>query len=232
MIYTRDLLFRVVCNIRIPIGGGNESIGTGMFIAKGSELFLLTASHVVAAHNAQTAVITCDEQSDCSRILLTELSGTNPWIHHPIADLAYIKINLTTANKQYLNNRFFPFDQINMQNKALSRDLELTSIGFPLGLGAMGKFSPLSFRTFIASTSITLNRFDNNHPADFIILENPSIGGYSGGPIFDLGYIISGNVTQYTGDTICHGFMHGTIPDDTGGKLGALTPSYYINGWI
>ncbi|EKD87965.1 MAG: hypothetical protein ACD_35C00117G0001, partial [uncultured bacterium] len=231
MIYTRDILFRVVCNIRIPIGGGKESIGTGMFIGKGNDFYLLTASHVVAAHNAQTAVIFCDDSGRCNRMLLTEFTNT-AWVHHPVADLAYIKIILTPTNQQHLNNRFFPYNQINLQRQPISRDSELTSIGFPLGLGAVGSFSPLSFRTFVASSFITLNRFDNHQPADFIILENPSIGGYSGGPIFDLGYIISGIMSQNTGDTICHGFMHGTISDETGGKLGALTPAFYIDGWI
>ena len=46
MIFERDNLNTVVCNIRIP-QGTNEEIGTGIFISKGNECFLLTASHVI-----------------------------------------------------------------------------------------------------------------------------------------------------------------------------------------
>jgi hypothetical protein len=62
-------------------------------------------------------------------------------------------------------------------------------------------------------------------------LESPSVGGYSGGPVFDLGYQIVGVMTTTTGSgkTICHGLIHGTISDDTGGKMAAVTPAFYLS---
>lgn len=32
--------------------------------------------------------------------------------------------------------------------------------------------------------------------------------------------------------TRCYGIMHGTISDDTGGKLAAVTPAYYLSDLI
>jgi hypothetical protein len=75
---------------------------------------------------------------------------------------------------------------------------------------------------------ITLLRADTKTACDFYTLENPSVGGYSGGPIFDLGYIIVGAMTTNTGPTVCHGIMHGTISDTTGGKIAAVTPCSYV----
>jgi len=77
-----------------------------------------------------------------------------------------------------------------------------------------------------------LIRFDTKTPSDFFTLENPSVGGYSGGPVFDLGYIIVGAMTTNTGPTICHGIMHGTISDTTGGKIAAVTPCSYVKDII
>ena len=233
MIFERDQLFRVVCNIRIPMADrAKEEIGTGLFVNKGADFFLITASHVVKNHNSQTAVILSNNDGNATRLSLATLSGDNQWVHHPVADLAYIRLTPNEANKVHLQNRFFPFDHIHLVSQPVSRDVELTSIGFPLGLGSAGKYSPLSFRTFAASPFLTLNRFDNNKPSEFFILENPSVGGYSGGPVFDLGYIVSALMTQRKERTVCYGIMHGTIADETGGKMAAVTPSHYLHSWI
>lgn len=99
-------------------------------------------------------------------------------------------------------------------------------------MGIQEYFSPLTFRTFPSSGLLTLQRFDTMAPQTFIILENPSIGGYSGGPVYDLGIIQTGNLEMNTGKTILHGFIHGTISDSTGGKLSAMTPAFYVKDFF
>ncbi len=232
MIFKRDALSNVVCNIRIP-NRNSEEVGTAIFLTKNNEPYLLTASHVVNNINLQTYVLISDSNGSPTRMLLNTLLGGAAFSHHNTADLAKAKIQVTNDNSAYLNNRCFPYEQIEINSTTLSKDLELTSIGFPLGLGATGnRFSPLTFRTFVSAPSITLPRFDNQIPCDFIILELPSIGGYSGGPLFDLGYVISGRITTTKEHTILHGIVHGTISDPTGGKLAAITPCSYLNGWL
>ncbi|MGZ3053891.1 hypothetical protein AAER28_32430, partial [Pseudomonas aeruginosa] len=83
-------------------------------------------------------------------------------------------------------NRFLPSDNIFNGKTAVDRNTILTVIGFPLGLGAVGHFSPLTFRTHASSGLLTLARFDNKKPCTFIVLENSGVGGYSGGPVIDL----------------------------------------------
>lgn len=232
MIFQRDSLGNVICNIRIP-QGTQEEIGTAIFIVKNNQPYLLTASHVVKNMNAQAYAILSDIKGVPTKVLLSDLLGGSSFTNHPQVDLAKAKINLTTKNGPYLTGRCFPYEQIDISNNPISKDIELTTIGFPLGLGAVGaKFSPLTYRTYVASPVITLPRFDNKEPSDFIILELPSIGGYSGGPTFDLGYIITGSMTSTKENTILHGIVHGTIPDQTGGKLAAITPCKYLNGWL
>lgn len=232
MVFQRDDLGRVVCSIRTP-RGTSEEVGTAIFVSKDNTAFLLTASHVVKDLTDQSYAVLSDDQGVPQKVQLSILLGGNQFDHHPQADLAKAKIALSTTNQGYLKGRCFPFNQIETNSVSLSKDIELTTIGFPLGLGASGsKFSPLSFRTFVAAPMITLARFDNAKPCDFIILELPSVGGYSGGPLFDLGYVIHGGMTTMKDKTLLHGIVHGTITDKTGGKLAAITPCKYLAGWI
>ena len=233
MVFKRDVLYRVVCNIRTPNGKGGHEVGTGIFIEKNNVPYLLTASHVATSVNSQTVVVLSDDKGNPQSVDINVLLGGSTFVHHSTADLAKAEIIVSSINKQFLQNRSFPFTQIETNQVNISKDLQLTSIGFPLGLGATGsKFSPLTFRTFVSGPKITFPRFDNKIICDFIILEQPSIGGYSGGPLFDLGYIISGAMTSTMGPTKLHGIVHGTINDETGGKLAAITPTSYLNGWL
>jgi hypothetical protein len=59
-------------------------------------------------------------------------------------------------------------------------------------------------------------------------MENPSVGGYSGGPVFDLGYEIIGCAMTTKEMTQMHGIIHGTMSDNTGGKIALVTPMYYL----
>ncbi len=232
MIYHRDTLSNVICNIRIP-NGTEVKTGTAIFIAKDNEPYLLTAAHVVNNLNKDAYVTLSDLNGTPKSINLIELLGGASFNNHKTADLAKVKININESNKDYFEGRCFPYDQIDLSFNQISKDTELTTIGFPLGLGSTGdKFSPLSYRSFVASPAITLPNFQNNNFSNFIILELPSIGGYSGGPVFDLGYMITGSMTQKKEKTILHGIVYGTLTDNTGGKLAAVTPCSYLNDWF
>jgi len=234
-IFNREELSNVVVNLRQKTGNGQEKVGTGIFVVHNqNDLYLITASHVandmlltgeyiVRGANDRPVSLSLND-------LIQDFNGNViPWVHHQTDDLAVLKLNPTQqAINTHFQNRFLPSDNINSNPTIVSRDIELTSFGFPNGLGAVGYFSPLTFRTFASSGLITLNRADTQTPADFFILENPSIGGYSGGPIFDISIYKHGNMTSTGSGTICHGIMHGTISDQTGGKLAVVTPSYKI----
>ena len=229
IILTADQLTISVVNLRKEISPGNESTGTGSFISKNDEIYIVTATHVSKNMDDSAYVIIQGENNLPIKIELKKLSNPIKWIDHPIADLSVLKLNPEKEIlEKFLQNRFVPFEMIEISKKAISRNTQLTIIGFPLGLGIYGLFSPLTYRTFPSSSLIDLNRFDNKTPQTFIILENPSIGGYSGGPVYDLSIIESG-VMKLTGSgTKLHGVIHGTISDETGGKLAAITPAYYL----
>jgi len=232
MIFQRDALSTVVCNIRTPNAVGEE-VGTAIFVGKNNVPFLLTAAHVIANITPQSYVLLSNASGAPQKVMLSELLGGATFVTHAQADLAKAQITVTLQNKQWLENRCFPHDHIDMSANLLSKDVELTIVGFPNGLGANGsKFTPLTFRTYVAGQAITLPRADNGSACDFVVLEQPAMGGYSGGPLFDLGYMITGAMRTTKEKTLLHGIVHGTISDNTGGKLAAITPSKYLNGWL
>lgn len=230
---TRDQTFQVVLNLRTPISQDQEMLGTGIFIVKDeTKPYILTATHVARDCNSSTIVVISDASSNSRSLNLSLFNPQLKWIHHLIADISVLPVKPDASISSHLNGRFFPFDQLNTTVSPPSRDAYLTAVGFPQGLGATGKFSPFTFRSHASSSLITLLRSDTNTPSDFFTLENPSVGGYSGGPVFDLGYIIVGAMTTNTGPTICHGIIHGTISDNTGGKIAAITPCSYVKDII
>lgn len=227
MIIKRDGLFRVVCNIRTPQPDGKIKVGTGSFLLYDDTVYLLTADHVVRDINASTVLAFGNPQSACSVVPLKDLQCGNQWKVHPVADMAILKLDIG-KHAGLFQERCFPYDHVNDTEKMPSRDDELTVIGFPNGLGVQGKFSPLTFRSYAASDTLTLNRADTQTPSDFFCLENPSVGGYSGGPVFDMGYEMMGCAMATKEKTVFHGIVHGTMSDNTGGKIALITPMFYI----
>ena len=229
MILTRDSAFKVVFNLRTPISPTEEDVGTGIFISKSdNELFLVTASHVAKSCNINTKVILSDQNGSSKVFNLLDFNSQLAWIHHPIADVCALQIKPNEVIASELVSRFFPYQQLNATQSAPSRDDELTCVGFPSGLGVNGNFSPLTYRSFASSSILNLRRSDSFVNCDFFLLENPSTGGYSGCPVFDLGIIVNGGMTITKDVAICHGIMHGTMSDKTGGKLAIVTPAYYL----
>lgn len=200
-------------------------------MSKDDKVYLVTATHVSKDTNANSYILLCDKLNNPARRMLIELNASLNWADHKVEDISVLEIDVKN-NSDMLINRCFPYEQIEFNVNKISRDDELTSVGFPHGLGVFEKFSPFTFRSHASSSEITLNRADTNSPAIFICLENPSVGGYSGGPIFDLGAINVGIMTSSQGPTRLIGIMHGTISDQTGGKLALFSPALFLKDLI
>lgn len=230
---TADQLSITVVNLRKPMKDGKDVIGTGSFIEKDGKLYIITASHVAKVMDNSSYVILQGENNKPVKLFLFELVLPIKWQYHKKADLAILKLDPSKRIiEKYLQNRFIPYSSIDTCETSISRNIQLTIIGFPLGMGVQEYFSPLTYRTFPSSGLLTLQRFDTTSPQTFIILESPSIGGYSGGPVYDLGIIQTGNIEMNTGKTVLHGFIHGTLSDITGGKLSAITPAFYVKDFF
>ena len=83
-----------------------------------------------------------------------------------------------------MQGRFLPFNMLLKDLKAPQRERPLVVMGFPLALGAHGHFSPITSESKAASglVQIRINKFDPEQT--FFLLDKPSIGGFSGSPVF------------------------------------------------
>lgn len=238
MILKRDDAFTVVCELKTPKEDGSYVVGTGIFVTSpaGNDnvfLWIVTANHVAKETNEKTIVVVSTKDGVAQLLPLKLFGLISSWKHHPFADISAFFIQPTTSNIQFLNGRkFLPMDHFNLKQESVSRDFELTCIGFPRGLGTEGLFSPFTFRSFASSGFFRYPRFDTKQECIFFCLENPSVGGYSGGPILDLGYSTNGVLEIKKEKTLCHGIMHGTMCDDTGGKIAMVTPAFYLKDII
>jgi hypothetical protein len=140
------------------------------------------------------------------------------WICHSNADIAIHP--LLTAQKLC----GIALDQLESGQNLPSRDTYVTVLGFPLGLGAEGAFEPLSLQTKLSSGLLT----DNNDGTRYFLLQDPAVNGYSGGPLFETGEGLRlPGVTFDSKPWRCWGFVLGTLPDESGGKMARITPSFY-----
>lgn len=227
----RDAAFKSVVKFETPFIVGGEikyNIGTGFFVSPiPQKLYLITANHVAKNLNEATLVHFSGKNGTISR-LLKAIKHNNPVISHKSADVSAVEINIMAFYSLNTDCVIYDASIINKSKIAnLSRDTELTSIGFPNGLGISLKFEPLTFRSYAASNIIKNVSIDSGYVSDVFFLENAGCGGYSGCPVIDLGYRVDGLMTQ-TSSTFIYGIMHGTMSDVTGGKMAVVTPAYYI----
>ena len=208
-----------------------QTCGTGFFVKQetNGKLYIITANHVTRDFNQSTIVEMVGPNNKPIALPLQMLRSNLPIIHHQTADVSAIEIDVNIFNGVGSNVIIFGSSLIQSPLIAnLSRDAELTCIGFPNGLGTGTIFQPLSFRSFPSSNILpSFKGLSGGYVSDIFILEDPSCGGYSGCPVIDLGYLVNGGITQ-SKDTIIYGVMHGTISDNTGGKMAVVTPAYYI----
>ena len=235
--YTRDELAPTVVLLCQAVSPGGQEVGTGNLITNGSRLFLVTAEHVAKKMKSSGGFIMSglnDQPVSIRWSQVTKFHGDSiPWVFHEEADLAVLLMNPSQdLFEQHFQKRFVPLETYHAENSPPSRDTVLTSVGFPLGLGIGELISPLTFQSRASSGFLTLRRADNDQTSTFFVLENPSIGGYSGCAIYDLSVHKLRAVTTTGDGTMGYGFMHGTVSDDTGGKLALVTPSHYLHQLI
>lgn len=229
----RDDAYRAVVEFTTPItkeGKSVISVGTGFFLLKDERhLFLITANHVTKDFNANTVVSMAGKNKNVLHVAINQLKTSSPIVNHSSADISAIEIDIAYFNGLNTDVVIYPVSIIDSGKiNSISRDEELTCLGFPNGLGVGTQFEPFSFRSYPASNILrNVSGLDGGYVSDVFFLENASCGGYSGCPVIDLGYRVLGLMTQ-TSDTFLYGVIHGTMPDKTGGKMAVVTPSYYI----
>lgn len=214
---------------------GLVHIGTGFLVNLDSRLFLVTAEHVAKRMNLSSSVTFAGGKGEPVNIPLRSVAGDRPirWVVHETADVAVLPLGPAAEVEKLLLPRALPPRYFSKELVAPPRNRPLTTIGFPLGLGAMergpdDKLSPLSRESKPASGLITLKRFDTKKPSVFFLLDSPTIGGFSGSPVLITpGAFSHGSGLAISAAVLCVGLVHGTIHDQVGG-LAAIVPVAFI----
>jgi hypothetical protein len=226
-----EQISRMVVNLREATANG-EKVGTGILVLHKDRPFILTAQHVANDTSINGTIVIKGAGDLPISIPIRSLVPNQAlkWVAHHEADLAAFEIfPQNDAVMSTLQERFLPIDFFFNNKAAPNRNIHLTSIGFPLGLGVHGHFSPLMFESRASSGLLTLLRADTQSLQTFFALENPSVGGYSGCPVVDTSIYAAGSMVTTGGGTCFYGVMHGTISDNTGGKIAMVTPSFYVH---
>jgi hypothetical protein len=218
--------------------------GTGFLVSPDNKtMVLVTAEHVSAIMKSDFRVTVHgqnDTPIDMSSEEITGAKNVN-WVTHGREDVAVAVLHPDVKISMTLKGRFMPGQQVSLDSKAPSRERPLTALGFPLAIVSAEYFSPISRDSKPASGLVTLKRSDTGTMATFFLLDNPSIEGFSGAPLFQTSapYPSSGGMLVMPetpgpgrGVSVCVGVIHGTISDNTGGKMAAVTPSQYVRETI
>lgn len=205
-----------------------STIGTGFLVAREGRVFIATAQHVAAAlQTNSTATVRLPDKGgsviQLSKLLMSE------WRSHQTADVAVAEVKPNIEAISLLDSAF-SYDIIISKPMTPSRSIRLTVIGFPLSLGIGKTVSPITRESMAASGPLDLPRFDNYVVSQFFLLQDPSVGGFSGSPVFDLHLpsMESGGISFRSSGSTCYGLVHGTISDKTGGKFAAIVPALFI----
>ena len=205
--------------------------GSGFFIRKGSQIYLITAEHVANSLRYDVKVTVHGPEDKPLTYSMKELTGPGKeqsWFSHSEADVALLPLKPSEEFKAIIKVLEPKLFLANENEYGQYKNRVLTTVGFPLALGLSGKFSPITNSSKAASNLIRYKRFDKNIETTFLILEDPSVQGFSGAPVYALSEVSLGGVAFGTGRFACIGLVHGTLKDSTGGKFAAIVPSYFI----
>lgn len=210
--------------------------GTAFFLVRGLDMYLVTAEHVARFLEPSSKVKYRNVDGHKKELNIDELTLAKDdlkilnWVRHPTADVAVLHLgildetidDITTFNYSYLEDSV----------KAPNRFNDLTLIGYPLGLGINPlSISPITRNTRSASDVVYFKRFDNGILNPFIITDDPSIGGFSGGPVLEVH--LSEQALNFHGmksriaPTVV-GLVHGNLSAKDPGSFAAIVPSFQI----
>lgn len=227
--FSADNLANMVVCISGVIDNKIRPLGTATIISDSLRYFLVTASHVTdSIKGACYLIFRSPNDNPVALPLQNFIKGKIiRWTNHKEADVSVIEIRpFDEGSQTRLAQWSFPIKQILGERRAVPRETNVTIMGYPV-IDEIGEhFSPFTFNSYFSSGLITMRRADTKNQATFQLLEDPSVQGYSGGPVM-IG-IRKVGVTTGPSQTVLVGIVHGTRSDNTGGKLAMITPAYYI----
>lgn len=206
-------------------------MGSGFFCATERNYMIITAHHVAVGFNTNTEVMFHSGSNAPTKILLQNVIPKGKKLiaaQDEVNDVAILHVAPQYDRDIGIFSTIlaWPAKNIPTTISAPERNAPLVMFGFPQGLGALGK--DISYAAISRSGKPSSGLLDLTgryvYPGRMFIIEAPSVGGFSGGPVFDLGEPrISGNNNLVIGGSpvACVGIVSGNFEGD---KMGIITP--------
>jgi len=207
----------------------DRHLGTGFLVGTDDAAFLVTAAHVARRMDREARLSYASRGGHRISRRLADLlapgSRQHVWVFHRSADVALARLRPLPE----LQRRALPADLLLARAEAPSWSLDLLAIGFPLGLASELHFAPIAKRAQAASAIVRFRGEEMERPANFFLLDQPVVGGYSGAPVFvapQARLTDSGKPEAVAGR--CVGLLSQTISLETVGQFTAVVPSSTI----
>ena len=180
---TTDELARCVVFLRQNVPAGSlAKVGSGFLVAKNDEVYLVTAAHVARDVGSDWTLLIQGSDGKAATAPIKQPAWQFSQQHH----VAVLRLNPKDEQKAFLLARSLSVKVLIARPLPPTRDVTLTVMGYPHGIGTDGFVSPLSIETKAASGFVTFERFDTKQPATFILLQAGSHGTFRVPWAFDL----------------------------------------------
>lgn len=213
-----------------------EVSGSGFLVGTERLVYLVTAKHVATnmGRNAEVSLRGGDGKPATLRLgqLVGDGSSQLTWLHHAQLDLSiHPMVPVGGDVQEKIRGHVLQAGALKTCALAPSRDLVLTTLGFPLGLGVQTEFAPIAKESKPASGFLVDGEYG------FFLMQDPSISGFSGAPVFEPGdprvvATSTNGVGIAFGGTGCWGVVSATLGDVSGGKMARIIPSRYVASMI
>ncbi len=167
------------------INGNRTNTGTGFLVTANNQYYLVTAKHVADSLRIEPSEIFFrDSNENAVSFKIFEFLKKPLFIKfNNNSDFFIIKLipfnsnSLEILKKSSLDINVFANDR-----KSIDRRLDVLVMGYPLF--DFDNFSPITFKSYFSSSLINVKLKNMAAPTKCYLLENPSMAGFSGGPVF------------------------------------------------
>ncbi len=206
--------------------GNGERYGTGFLLTANNNFFLITAKHVADSLHTEGAEIYFRDSSKkaigykLKKFIPSKLVAK----FNEQSDFFILRLDpFDSTSTRILRKASLEVKNIANNRESLDRKFEVVVFGYPIF--DFNNFTPITFKSHFSSSLMNIYVKDLPKPCFCYLLENPSMEGFSGGPVF-IG--VKDRATMQMNATLIIGIVTGTTYDKTGGKFAVITPTFHL----
>jgi len=208
------------------IKGNVLHTGTGFLLSSDNQYYLVTAKHVADSLKIETSEIFFRDSSQTAIGFKLNRFFAKQIVRdfNDQSDFFILKLEpFDTSSLEILKKSSLDINILVNDRKSIDRNIDVLVMGYPIF--DFDNFSPITFKSYFSSALLNIKIKDLPKPCLCYLLENPSMEGFSGGPVF-VG--VKDRASTKLSKTLIAGIVTGTTFDKTGGKFAIITPAFHL----